>query len=882
MFATLARIVVPMLLALMSVLPGPVGCYGEELPSPEKHLGHPVGADGKLVRWDTVREYFRQVAEVSSRVRIEELGRSTEGRTMIMAVVSAPDTVANLKRHQQQQQKLADPRLIHDVVERRQLAAASKVVVLINTALHSNEAMSTQTAMQLLYDLAGGDAPQVREILDRAIVLIVPSANPDGTDMVAQWYQRSLAKPWEGGGLPWLYHKYSGHDDNRDWFMLNFAETRNLTKVLYQQWFPTLVLDLHQMGSTGPRQFIPPHYHPLNPNMPPMINESLMLVGGYLATAFARAGRTGVSHSNSFDLWWAGGFTHEPIQHNMVGILSETASCRIATPVFVTKDQLRGGMRGLPSYAETVNFSAPWPGGWWRPRDIVEYQRIVATGLLALAARFHELFQSNYVQMAEEAIAAGRTAPPFAWLLPAEQRDPGTALQMLRILAATGLEIHRAEEPFTADEVKYPSGTYILYCAQPYRAHLNNMLGIQEYPHRIGPNGKPEQPYDVAGWTLPLQMGVHRVAVVSPFTARAARLKVIAKSAAELGGVADPGAYLVRAAANDDFRLINRLHQRGIKFSLLLKPAAQPDAPAGSLVIPNGQQFQDARAALLDGLALKLIGIGNEDLAKLTPALKPAAAPRLGLYQPWTANMDEGWTRLVLEQFEFPYSSVHNAEVIAGNLRDRYDCIVLPAVSPKSILSGHPLDTTEPQYAGGIGSEGVRSLQEFVEAGGSLVCIDDSCNLPIRQLAIPVRNVLLDPKTGQPLESDVFFCPGSIVGVTVEASHRIAFGKPRHLSAYFSRSQAFEILSEKEKEKDDRSTARQASAKVVARYAEAAVLQSGYLLGEKHIAGKPAVVEVDYGQGHVVLLGFRVQHRAQTHGTYRLLFNAIQASTLGR
>ena len=512
----------------------------KELPSPEKYLGHAIGADYKLPRWETISGYFRQAAEASKRVRIQELGRSTEGRPMIMAIVASSDTMANLRQHQQQQRKVADPRLIRGPEEKQQLVAASKTVVLINCCLHSTEAMSPQTVMQLLYDLVSGDSPQVREILDNTIVLIIPSANPDGTDLVAQWYEQSLGRPWEGSSPPWLYQKYSGHDDNRDWFMLNLAETRNITKVLYQQWFPTLVLDLHQMGSTGPRQFIPPHYHPLNRNIAPLLNQSLTVIGGYLATDLSRAGKTGVSHSNAFDLWWSGGFTHEPFKHNMVGVLSETASGRIATPVFVTKDQLRAGQRGLPTYAPTVNFSAPWPGGWWRPRDIVEYQRTVATGMLSVAARLHDVFQSNYLQVAEAAVRSEGAKPPVAWLVPADQRDPGTALEMLRTLAATGLEIHRADGPFTADGVKYPAGTYILYCAQPYRAHLNDLMEIQEYPQRTGPDGKPEQPYDVAGWTLPLQMGVRRVAVVSPFEARTSRLKTIPKPAAELSGEEGP------------------------------------------------------------------------------------------------------------------------------------------------------------------------------------------------------------------------------------------------------------------------------------------------------------------------------------------------------
>jgi hypothetical protein len=581
-----------------------------------------------------------------------------------------------------------------------------------------------------------------------------------------------------------------------------------------------------------------------------------------------------------YDNWWQGGFRTTVYRHNMIGLLTEAASVNIASPIFQRKSELHGGPRGMTSYAIATNFPDPWPGGWWRLRDIVEYEKIACMSLFTLAARYHDMFKSNVIKQARDALERGTSEPPCAWLVPPDQRDPRAAAEMLKVLHATGVEVHQARAPFTADGVPYPAGTYVLYCCQPYRSHLNDMMERQAYPNRSAyPGGPPETPYDIAGWTLPLQMGVRVVCVNQPFECRARLLNTIALPTGKVVEKEDAGGYVVPAGANDNYRLMNRLFEADIPCRIVPAPmpwqaATGETVPCGSLLVPDVNGLKRAGPQLLKGISptLAAISLRGPDVQRVCRSI---ARPRLGLYQPWIANMDEGWTRLVLDNFEFKYTSIHNAQIRAGNLRDRYDCLVLPSQSSRSIVDGAAVDTTEPQYVGGIGSEGIVALQDFVRAGGTLVCIDDSCDFPIDHFHIPVRNVLRGKASKE------FFCPGSLLRIWVDRQHPVGYGMPEWTSGYFTGSQAFEVTeAPKKPDSDPRSPGARFPVHVVARYSDTVLLESGWIRGAELIADKPAVVEVRYGEGRIVLLGFRVQHRAQPHGTFALLFNAILSSTI--
>jgi hypothetical protein len=560
-----------------------------------------------------------------------------------------------------------------------------------------------------------------------------------------------------------------------------------------------------------------------------------------MAAELTRSGKKGILNSAMYDNWWQGGFRTSAYRHNITGILTEAASVLIASPVFQRKSELRGSARGMPDYAIATNFPDPWPGGWWRLRDIVDYEKIACMSLFSLAARYHDLFVSNKIKLGRDAIERGKTEPPFAWLVPPDQHDARTAAEMLSILHATGVDVHQAEDEFLADSVCYPAGTYILYCSQPYRSHLNDMMERQVYPNRsYYQGGPPEAPYDMAGWTLPLQMGVRSVSVYQPFESRTKELYVVTLPQGRVIELPEQaGGYVVQAGSNDNYRLINRLFKVGIAFQIISLPAQWKnitgmEMPYGSLFLPDVNNVAQAASKLLEGISTELSGV-QQEYSQVKTACNSILQPRLGLYQPWTAGKDEGWTRLVLDNFEFAYTSLHNAEIRAGNLRNRYDCLILPSISPSSIIKGRAVDTTEPQYVGGIGSEGIIKL-----------------------------------------------CPGSILRIWVDNQHPVGYGTPEWISGYFARSQAFELIEESQNENNDpRGPEFRFPARVLARYSDTVLLESGWIRGKELITDKPAIVEVQYGRGKIILFGFRVQHRGQPHGTFRLLFNAILYSATG-
>lgn len=767
------------------------------IPTPESMLGFEPGADRKLADWPQITAYFKALDAASDRVTLREIGKTTLGRTMLLAVISSPANLRDLKRYQEIQRKLADPRLIQSQTEADELIRRGKTVVAISCSIHSNEVVASQMSMQLAWTLASEDAPEMRAILENTIILLIPSTNPDGTDIVTNWYRKTLGTPAEGSLPPELYHHYAGHDNNRDWFMLNLAETRVITDLFYKEWFPAIVYDVHQQGEFSSRFFVPPFLDPPNPNIDATILRQVALVGSKMAADAQAAGFKGVGTSMLYDTWWHGGMRTAPYYHNAVGILSEAASAKLATPITVTAEELREGRRanaedasragrenegpraarGLPNPLErATNFPDPWLGGEWRMRDILQLEMIASRSLLKLATHYREDFLRNFYEAGRRALKAGEREAPFAYVIPKRQHDEFAAAKMASILAAQGVEVHEARVSFTADGTSYPAGSRVVLMKQPYRACAKALLEVQHYPERrLYPGGPAERPYDVAGWTLPMQMGVACVEVKNRFDAE---LKLLAD--AEL-----------------------RQHAR----------RSQPR-------------------------------VENKK--------------RVALYKSYAPSMDEGWTRLVFDDWKVKYTSLFDAGVRGGNLRAKYDVIVLADQRGREIINGNSTAGYPQQFSGGIGPEGLKALREFVEAGGTLVCFDNASRFAVEEFKLPVKNVLAGLKTSE------FYCPGSILRVEATgANHPLLAGMPPVFDAYFTNSSAFEI--------QDKSQVQE-----LARYAASNVLRSGWLLGEKHLAGRTALAEAKLGQGRVVLFGFRPQHRAQTWGTFGLVFNALR------
>ena len=839
--------------ACLALLFNAGGLIGQEntaastLVSPSDYLGYPLGADFKLAGWDSITGYLNLLANSSPALRVDTLGASTLGDAFVVVTVTAPENMARLEQIRINQAKLADPRLLADG-ELETLLETQPAVLLIAHNIHSPEIASSQGVLELAYTLVSD--PGLTDALQNVVVLLIPSVNPDGQQMIVDWYSRTVGSPYEGSSMPWLYHPYVGHDNNRDWFMLTQVETQLLNDLLYGQWFPEVVYDVHQMGNRGARFFIPPFADPLNPNIDPLVVRSISLFGVQVSTELEAADKAGVVTGARFSLWWHGGLRTVPARHNMVGILSESASARLASPIF----QEPGQADRQPEHG--VAYPNPWPGGWWRIRDIIDYQLIAARAIVGLAARQRRQLIRNFVELGRRAVEAGESEPPFAYVIPADQIDVGSAADMLEILRRGGVEIHQARAPFEADGMAYEAGDWVVLMAQPYRAHAKDLLEPQTYPdRRLYPGGPPRTPYDATGWTLPLQMGVQAIEVKAGFEADLTQIDGAVRAPA--GTVAGSGsAFLVSYAPNAANLAIHRTLNSGGQATLLSEPiqAAGQEWPVGTVLL-EGPEVREILSDLAKDRGFSAQSFSGHARGYVMESL------RVGLYQPWTPSMDEGWTRWVFEQWELPFATIHDAEIRAGDLNARYDVIVLPDLSPTSITDGRRPGTVPAEYTGGLGETGTAALRAFVRSGGTLVCLDSSCEFAIEQLGLPVNNVL--PPSNEQRTGEAFFAPGSILAVSIDPSQPLGFGMPEESAVYYSNSPIFEAAAD-----DDDVT-------VVARFAETGQLLSGYALNTDYLAGKAALLEVRSGDGRVVLFGFRPQHRAQTHETFKLLFNAI-------
>jgi len=832
------------------------GLQAQEIPSPEKFFGFRLGSDYKLASWPKIVDYFRLLDEGSEKLRLVDLGTSTRGNPFIMAIITSKANMERLEDYRRMVRQLADPRGLSEE-QARQIAQQARIVLLITCSMHATEVGATQASPELAYRLITEDTPRFRKILDNVIFLLVPCFNPDGLIMVKDWYDRYLETPYEGSPMPWLYHWYTGHDNNRDAFMLTQVESRLVTKVLYKEWFPQIYLDMHQMGNRHARLWVPPFYDPVNPNVDPLIYRQASLLGLYMATDLQAQGFKGILTHSYFTGWWQGAFLQTAWWHNVVGLLTELASVRIASPIFQRKSDLKGGVKGLRKYQRQMNFPDPWPGGWWRLRDIVDYDLAAALSLLDAAATHRENFLFNFYSMNRRAIERGKKEPPYAFLVPPDQWDPIEAAQMLDILMMGGVEVHQALEPFTADEVDYPKGTYVILMAQPYRNYAKDLLEPQEYPEmREYEGGPPVSPYDVAGWTLPYQMGVRCVQVTRPFEAQLKKMDKIPMPPGRLAGKARY-AYILDHRSNHSFVAINRLLARGYEIywtekAFTAKGRSYP--PGTILVMARKRGVHQVVDSLARELSLQ-VGTLNRSISGKGYRLKPI---RLGVYQPWLPSMHEGWSRWVLERYEFPYKNVHNEEIRVGGLEDRYDVIYLPDIWAEGILKGREEGTVPPEYTKGIGHEGLMNLRKFVEAGGTLITMDSSSELLMGDFGLPVVNVLKDKKR------EDFFCPGSILRLEYDVTHPVAFGMDSVSIAYFTRSPAFKIIP-----------SFRIKTQVVAKYPKSHLLMSGWLLGEKHLANRAAIVDIPLGKGRVLLIGFDAINRAQAHATFKVFFNAI-------
>lgn len=833
--------------------------------SPRARFGVEPGEPRRLIRWPALLDYYARLATASDRVHLDQLGTDSFGQPLVMLSVSSPANLARLPELREIQGRLADPRR-RGSGERNRLVADGRCVCLVTCSIHGTEVGAAQMAPALLFRLATADDPRTRRILDEVVLLLVPSLNPGGLELVADWYERTLGTPAEGTAPPELYHPTAGHDNNRDWFMQTLPETRLLVRHAHNPWRPQILFDLHQMQANGPRYVLPPYLDPYDSNIDPLLQAQTAALGTAMAAELTAQGKTGIATGVIFDAYSPS--RAYSLYHGGVRILAEAASPRIATPISLTADQLAAA-RGFDPRAASRNHPAPWLGGEWTLRDVIDHHLIATDALLDHAARGRDQWLDRFARVHERSLDR---AAPFCFVIPPldRQRDPGAAGELLAVLRDGDVEVGRAVTPFAVEGIESAAGSFVVAAAQPFGGYAKTLLEIQHYPApALYPGGPLRPPYDVTAHTLGLQMGVDVAEIGRPFPLPP--LHPIADPPSAPAGVpaADLGAdtFAIGAEANNAARLVNRLLAAGASVSRAETPitvgADERRLAIGAFVVEGIGGGALDRLARESGATALSLGAGRP--AGRRRRLRP---PRIGLYHSWKPNaLDAGWTYHVLAGYGFEPANLRDRAIRRGNLRAAHDVIILPHGSAREILEGNSPTEYPAEFVGGIGDAGSGQLRRFVEEGGTLIALDGACEAAIAALYLPVTNVL------DGVRAEEFSCPGSLLRLLVDPAHPLAWGYERETVAMFVASPAFEP-------RPGHGLGPAAEPRVVARYPLTSPLLSGWITGGELIAGRAALVETPLGRGRVILFGFRPQFRAQSRATYRLLFNALYRSTM--
>jgi hypothetical protein len=906
---------------------------------PKEHFGFNIGDDYRLATYTQFAEYWRRIDAESDRMRVVEIGRTAEGRPQLMAIVSSPANLARLDQLREISRRLA---LAENVTadEARALAREGKAVVWIDGGLHATEVLGAHQLIQTVYDLVSRDDEETRRILNDVVVLAV-HANPDGMELVSSWYMREADTLKRNTSIPRLYQKYIGHDNNRDFFMSNQPETRNMNHVMYWEWFPQIVYNHHQSGPAGTVMFAPPFRDPFNYNFDPLVPVGIDAVGAAMHSRFAAEGKPGVTMRSgaNYSTWWNGGLRTTVYFHNMIGLLTETIGNPTPTTIpFIAEQQLPRADLYFPIEPQR-----------WHFRQSIEYSLTANRAVLDYASRNREHLLHNIYLMGRRSIekgsrdtwtttpkaiaevqsaierqraAAADTVPaasaaavagagavgdavapsgrradpklfreilrdprdrdPRGYVIPVDQPDFPTATKFVNALRHVGVTVERATRAFDVAGKRYGPESYVVRTAQAFRPHVLDMFEPQDHPNDFAyPGGPPRRPYDNAGWTLAYQMGVRFDRILHGFDCPCERIDGLAKPPARtVAGATGATGFLLSHAPNDAFVAVNRLLKAGAEVYWLRSAVTANGRthPAGTFYVTAG----NAATPLVQRAASEL-GLGVEGTTAQPTADAVRLRPRrIALWDQYGGSMPSGWTRWLLEQYEFQFDVVYPQQIDAGELRAKYDVIILPngamGERARGGRSAQPSAADLPtEFRGMLGrlstERSVPQLRRFLEAGGTVIAVGSSTILA-QHLGLPVASALVEraPSGGErALSAAKFYVPGSVLRVAVDSAAPLAAGMPSRLDVFFDNSPTFRL----------RPDAGRRSLRAVAWFDSDSPLRSGWAWGQSYLKGGVAIAEAKVGQGTLVLLGPEVTFRGQPHGTFKFLFNGIYVGTVG-
>lgn len=846
------------------------------IPKPEDVLGFKPKTDRMLVSYEELINYLQRLDAASDRLKLIEIGKTPLGRPMYLVFISSEENIKNLENLKYINKRLAlDPAIPEN--ERQALIKDGKVFCFATLSMHSEEVGPSQALPLIAYDLVSSEDPDVRGWLENTVYMATPNHNPDGMDMVVDYYKKMKGTKYEGGSYPGVYHKYVGHDNNRDFVSLTQSDTKAVAAVYNLDWFPQVMVEKHQMGSEGPRFFVPPSNDPIAEVVDENLWGWINLFGTNMVKDMNQVGIAGITQQYLFDEYWLGS-TETSIWKNVIGFLTEAASLMMAKPVFVEETELQAGGKGLADYKKSIRMMNPWPGGWWRIGDLIDLEYYSTMSMIKTCSTYRDEILKFRNDICRKEVEKGRTEAPFYYLLPLKQHDQGELVNLVNLLMEHGINIYKSIAETTVDGIQINEGDIIVPLSQPFRAFLIEVMEKQKFPVRhVSPGGEIMKPYDIASWSLPLHMGVKCVSINSRSTDLESILNPIKESFTLKKDIPVKFRYaLFSVNDNESFHAAFLAMQIGMKTERIKNAVRMEGAeyPAGSFLIECAAADEAKGKRLLSEI-------------KVAPALsdsKPSVEtenvriPRIAFVDSFFHDMDAGWTRYIFDTYNIPFTVLRPGDFEKTDLAAKYDIVILPDQEKLVLMEGKYkwgsriyYSDYPPEYTKPIGKKGMDRLMAFLDKGGIIISWGASTELFTDSLEIPLTSETKEEFKlpvefiSERLKQKGFFCPGSLLNVSLLPGHPLTLGMPDQVGVFFSGSTAF-TTSIPELDMDRR---------VICKFPDDNILISGYIENEKEIANKSAMIWLRKGKGQLVLFGFLPQFRASTQATYKLLFNSI-------
>ncbi len=842
-----------------------------QIQAPEDFFGFSPGADKMLFNYEQMMEYLKALDDNSDRIRIDEVGQSSLGKPMFVVSISSEANIAKLDRLKMINEMLAmDTNLDDD--HRQQLINEGRVFVFMTLSMHSTEVGPSQAAPVIAYELATATDDKTLDMLEEVVYMMMPSHNPDGMNMIVDHYNKTKDTPLDGSSMPGVYHKYVGHNINRDFVWLTQPENKAVAKLYTSEWFPQVMIEKHQMGSTGPRYFVSPPHDPIAENVDAGIWNRQRIFGSAALTDMTGGGLKGVSVNYLFDDYWPGSTTTS-IWKGVIGMLSEAAGVQLASPVYVEYNELRTWGKGLGHYAKSINMPEPWSGGWWRLSDIVEYEKANTMSYLHTAAKHRKALLEFRNDHTKREVDKGLNEPPFYYIIPIQQHDQSEMVAMVKLLNEHNIRTYALNEDVLIENRLWKKGDIVIPLAQPYRAFIKEVMEVQVFPERFyTPGGEMIRPYDVTSWSLPLHKGVGASEINIAVSGLEQKLQPSPTPFTLLNTPETPYVYMLfNVNNNESFKAAFHALAAGTEVQRTVSDFNHKSdkIPAGSFLIKQNKGADE----LLEKLSVSPLFLGENDTLPDAAAMK---TPRIALVESWFHAMDAGWLRFIFDQYAIKYTVLRPVELQSADM-SKFDLIIFTDESKATLMNGKRgregsllLSNYPPEYSKGMEKKGLENVLRFINDGGKALAWGGSTEIftgilsfgeddKKEEFQLPFTSI------GSELAKKGLSIPGALIKMQLAERHPLTYGMASTVGIFHNGRQVFRT-SIPGWDMDRR---------VIGSFPEREILISGYAAKEELLARQVGMVWIKKGKGQLVLYSFSPHARGQMQGTYKLLFNAL-------